>query len=143
MNFQKSKVDLLFSTSGDLCLDSTKGDLADSKKYAYRALIQQIKARLMSSPGDWKLAGGIGAGLNRFSGKPNNQEIGGLIKDSIIRALTLNSFLKSNEFSVEVFPVSKQQIGILLSVKPYGSIENLRLTFSYDFKENNIVGRNI
>lgn len=143
MSFHRSKIDMMWTEAGDLFLDSAREDLADTTSLPYRAMIQQILTRVQSSTGDWRLQGSIGANLNKFLGKPNTSSLGNDVKSSVVNALTLGSFLNSAEFQVEVFPISKKEIAILILVQPSGDRAQIRLAFSYNSQDNKVVQRNL
>lgn len=142
MSFHRSKVDLLFSDSGDFSLDSKRGDISDTTELLYRAFIQQILTRIESSRGDWKLEPNIGANLLNFAGKVNTPVLGNSIRLAVVNSLIQDSFIKSSELKVEVFPVSKTNIAILVLIQPKGVREQIRLAFTYDTKDNKIIPRN-
>jgi hypothetical protein len=141
--YHRTKVDLLWADSGDLSLDTTREDLADTTSLSYRAMIQQVRTRVESSQGDWRLQQSIGANLNRFLGKPNNARLGAEIKNSITAALTSGAFLRATELQVEVFPVSKKEIAIIVMINPTGDRAQVRLAFSYNSQDNKVVQRNL
>lgn len=143
MSYHRSKVDLLWSDAGDLGLDETRKDLADTTSLPYRAMIQQILTRVQSSAGDWRLQPSIGANLNRFLGKPNTPTLGTNIKNSVVNALTSGAFLRASELQVEVFPISKQEIAILVIIQPSGDRSQIRLAFSYNSQDNKVIPRNL
>lgn len=143
MSFQRSKVDLLWSDAGDFHLDPVREDLADTTSLSYRAMIQQVKTRLESSKGDWRLQPSIGADLTRFLGKPNTAELGTLIKNSVTAALLAGAFLRATELQVEVFPISKKEIAILVNIQPSGDHAQIRLAFSYNSQDNKVIPRNL
>jgi hypothetical protein len=143
MGYQRSKVDLLWTDAGDMALDDVREDLADTTLLSYRAMIQQTRTRVESSQGDWRLQTSIGANLNRFLGKPNTATLGGQIKNSITAALTSGGFLRASELQVEVFPISKKEIAILVLIQPSGEREQVRLAFSYNSQDNKVVPRNL
>ncbi len=143
MSFHRSKVDLLWTDAGDLFLDENREDLADTTSLSYRAMIQQILTRVQSSTGDWRLQPSIGANLNKFLGKPNTQALGVNIKNSVTNALTSGAFLRATELQVEVFPLSKKEIAILVIVQPSGDRAQIRLAFSYNSQDNKVIPRNL
>lgn len=140
MSFHRSKVDLLWTDSGDLSL-SDRLDLADTTALNYRAFIQQITTVVSASSNDWRLQPGIGANLNRFVGKPNNAELGQAIRRSIINGLS--TVVRPQELMVEVFPIAKDEVAILLVINPYGDRGEIRLAFSYNSVDNKLLLRNV
>lgn len=143
MSFHRSKVDLLFTDSGDFQIDSIREDLKDTSEIPYRAFIQQIATRVSSSRGDWRLQPTLGAGLTTHLGKPNTAELGRQVQLAVLNSLTQDAFIKSSEVKVEVFPIAKNQIAILVLVQPTGDREQVRLSFTYDTKDNKVLPRNV
>lgn len=141
--FQRSKIDLLWTDAGDLSLDTVRGDLADTTSLPYRALIQQIKTRIESSSNDWRLQPGLGANLSQYLGRQNTAELGVQIKNSVTSALISGGLVRASELQVEVFPLSLEEIAILIRVNPSGDRAQVRLTFSYNSQDNKVIQRNL
>ena len=143
MSYQRSKIDLLWTDSGDFSLDTKRGDLADTINHSYRALIQQISTRISSSKNDWRLIPNLGANLSQALGRPNTRELGNEIKGLVTSALLSGTLLTASELEVDVFPVSKTEIAILIIVTPAGDKAQIRLNFTYNTKDNKIIQRNL
>lgn len=143
MSYHRSKIDLLFTDSGDYKFDSVTSDFADTTEIPYRAFVQQIATRVSSTRGDWRLQPNIGASLTQNLGRPNSPELGRQIQLAVINSLTQDAFIKSSELKVEVFPIAKNQIAILVLVQPVGDREQIRLSFTYNTKDNKVLPRNI
>lgn len=142
MSFHRSKVDLLWSDSGDFCLDAVRKDLADTTAIPYKAFLQQVLTRIQSNAGDWKLQPSIGANLTQNLGQPNTSALGAKIQTQVMNALTRNGFLKNSELKVDVFPISQHELMIIVTIHPSGDREQLRLSLSYSSRDNRVVQRN-
>lgn len=142
-NRLREDVDFYWLSSGDLCLDSERGDIKDTSRYNYRSTIQRILTRVMSKPGDWRVTDNMGANLEQFLGRPNDQETGLEIQSAVYYELVANDFLRPNEVEVEVFPLSKTQVVIIVKVTPANQRDAIKLIFSYDARDNIVVPRNL
>lgn len=131
--------DLYFTDAGDF-VEGDNGDILDTKNYQFRGAIQRIITRVMSTRGDWRLQNSVGANIMEFRGKPNNRAIGELIKTRITSELVNGKVLRTNNFTVDVTPISPTQIAIIVAVG--NQRRETVLAFSYDFKDNHIVPRN-
>jgi len=140
MSYHSTKVDLLFDSGGDFIFDEDTKDFKDTTEIKYRAFLQQIHTVLMSSTGDWKSQPSLGANLKSFLGKPNTAELGNAIRNRITQSVL--GIMKQTEFSIEVFPISAQDIGIILLIEPEGDRVQLRLVYSYNTKDNILFSKN-
>lgn len=143
MGYHKSKVDLYFTESGDFALDAKREDLLDTSNSNYRAFIQEILTRALSNKGEWRMQPDIGANINDYLGQPNNAVLGQRVYNSLYNALTQNGFLKSSELKIDVFPISKNDIGILLTIQPHGDYQQVKLSFTYTSADHRLIPRNI
>lgn len=143
MGFHRSKVDLAWADTGDYAVDPVKGDLQDTTSLQYRAFIQQIVTRIQSSRGDWRLQPTIGTDLDRYLGKPNTSKLGTDIRNSVMGSLTTGGLMAAGELTVDVFPIDKHQVAILLRIQPSGDREQIRLSFTYNSQDNKVIPRNL
>lgn len=134
---------MMWSDSGDYVIDPVKEDLQDTTSLSYRAFIQEITTRIQSNTGDWRLQPTIGTNLDKFLGKPNTSKIGIEIQNTVSSALTRGGFIASSEFTIDVFPIDKHQIAILLLIRPSGDRDQIRLSFTYNSKDNKVIPRNL
>lgn len=141
MGLHATKNDCLWSSSGDFALDTVRGDLKDTRAYTLRALIQQIETHIQSNKGNWLLHPTIGIQLRNFVGKPNNEELGLQLENSVRNEFLQSGLLRANELNVRVFPTSKDSVMILLEITPNGEREQVKLAFSYNTQENAISPR--
>jgi len=135
-------LDFHFTSNGDFCLDNT-GKLKDTKLSKYRFLIQRVNNRISSKPGDWILAPEVGAGLTDFIGQRNTPENGKLIEYRIFSELTRGNFIDSRHLSVKVFPISESGVGVIIAINPPDTTGQVTLTYSYDYRDNKLVPRNV
>jgi hypothetical protein len=135
-------IDLYFTSAGDYFLDPDVNDLLDTRKIKLRCLIQRVMTRIRASKGDWRSQPQIGAQIAGFAGRPNTAETAEEIKSMLSNELMVDGFLKPNEVAIEIFPVSKRQIAIILQIRPMGQIEEVFLSFTYDARDNKLVARN-
>lgn len=138
---RRSEFDLFWTSSGDFAFEPTKKDFKNTKIYNYRSMIQRILTRVMSSPGDWEFSPQLGAGLESFLGKKNTEALGNEIQLRIENELITANFLSLNEFLVNVFPISKEEIGIVIEVTPNNQRESILLKFTYNASDNRVVHR--
>jgi len=138
----RNLVDLRWTDSGDLCLDSEDGDLKDTAKENFQAAIQHIEARLQSTAGDWQTSPETGAGIKRFAGKQSNPELGSQLETVILNELTRGQLFKPNEVDVQVFPISEKAIACMIFVRPNGQRETMQIAISYDLQDNKVSVRN-
>ena len=132
--------DLLYTDNGDFWVGSN-GDLEETKNYLYKGLIQKIRTRLESNPGDWKLQPGIGAGLQGFRGRENTRNLGDEIKTVVANEILQIGFLSPNEFVVDVIPTSTTSIMIIIAIKTPRDNGQIILPVTYDMRENKIIPR--
>lgn len=134
--------DFYFTSEGDFFL-SEAGDFEDTQNHQYRALIQQILTRLMSTRGDWPLQPTVGANLGEFLGAANTAQTGQLIRARILSELSREALLNPQDMKVDVVPVSRNAVMILLVIVPPGSTQAVYLNFTYNLSENKLVPRNL
>jgi len=135
-------VDLYFSDDGDFSLGSNN-DLEDTNKYDYRGFMQRILTRLSSKKREWAQAAHLGANLSDFVGKPNTEEIGNRIQDRIYSVLLQEDLLYGHEFTIDVVPVTKYEVAIIMVITPPRNEGGIVLTFSYDMRNNRLIPRSI
>ena len=135
--------DLYFTEEGDFYYDEDRDDFSDTKDDQYRGLLQKIHTRLSSTTGDWAMQADIGSNLGDFVGKPNTQAIGEQIKRRIYSALSNGSLLNSKELAVDVIPITRKKLAIILSINPGDVANYITLTYTYDMRDNKLIPRNL
>lgn len=142
MSKYKYTTDFYFTDDGDFRLGSD-GDFEDTANYQYRGLIQRVITRLSSAKGEWRLQPLEGVNLTDFLGKPNTREVGGRVRERVYSELIRDNLVSPADLKVEVFPLSKTEIAILVVITPPDIASKIFLTFSYDMKDNKLHPRNI
>jgi len=135
-------VDLFFSSNGDFRLGSS-GDLDTTVGYEYRALVQAIMKRLSSTKLDWPMQPGIGANLGDFVGQENSRATASRIKSRIVSELTRDHLVSGQNLQVQIVPVSKEAVLILIFIKVTDSSQPISIQLSYDMRENKMIPRNL
>lgn len=135
-------IDIYWSTEGDFVLGN-RGDFKSTEDLQSRTLIQKVLKRLMSAPGDWRMAPEIGVSWGKAIGEPNNAKTGALVQRMVSSELARGGLLSASEFTVTVFPVSKKELAVLLQISPKGVRGEITLTFVYDMRDNRIIPRGI
>ena len=143
MNRYQRQTDFYWLEQGDLFLDSSTGDLADTKNHQYRGFIQRVLTQIMSRKGEWQNEQSVGVNLDDFLGKRNNAANGERLKSRIMTELVKNQLVSASDLNVSVFPTSNTSLAIIVSIQPPGTAKRIVLTFSYDMRDNHIVPRNV
>tara|TARA_Y100000310_G_scaffold336411_1_gene420869 strand:+ start:1004 stop:1504 length:501 start_codon:yes stop_codon:yes gene_type:complete len=97
--------DLLFDDSGDPVI--VFGD---------DWVLREINKRVRTTNPDWSSHPNVGADIEEFVGRPNTQSIGKQIEFSIVKALTVDSFLQPAKIKVETVPTTLTSIAVLINV---------------------------
>ena len=123
-----SMVDFGWTSQGDLELFN--GDIADTVNTVGKAFIQEVGDRIRSSQGEWTMYPTRGADIDQFIGEINDREVRDGISDSIKFALTKDSFLTRNDFTILVARVATTEVAIridfdtsLVDVEPHSSLQ--------------------
>jgi hypothetical protein len=106
--------DLHINEAGDLELGHN-GDLACS--YDDDVTVEGIIFRLKTYTGNYRLEPECGAGLEDFIGQPNAPELGDAVVQRVVYALTHDSFVNPDALTVDVAPLSPQELIIITTVK--------------------------
>jgi len=155
MEAVRDSVDIGFDSEGDIMLTSNidpvwanafdmfdmelslENDIARFGNINGRILEQMIMKRLLSTPGDWEQDPYSGAYLNQFIGEKINPSTLSAIKNTIITSLTHDSLIRTGNIIVEVIPVTKHIINILMLVRD-GSV-NRRFSFGFYLHEHGTI----
>jgi len=136
------KNDLAWTSRGDYVV-AHNGDIMDTNTDPLRSLYQEVKTRIKSNIGDWKLNQNVGASLGDFVGEPNNKMTAESIKTRIKTSLTKDGFINSKDIKIKYMPVDVDMLMFRVSIevaktaKNAGS-ENLKINVIYNYSENNI-----
>lgn len=106
--------DIFLTSTADLKLDGS-GDFALVS--GNTALLQQVRFRLQTVQGDWRLYPNCGASLEGFLGQPNNAVTGAAVQTAVMDALTHDSFLYPSQLTITVVPVNLNELGIVVQIK--------------------------
>ena len=104
INARIGLVDVSWSAAGDFILE--KGDLQDTGKVFGLAFLQEVKARVSTTVGDWATVPNLGCYLDQMSGQPNNQNTANALQAAITYSLTNDNYLAPSDFSINVIPMS-------------------------------------
>lgn len=135
-------IDTYFTDTGDFFLGDN-GDLRDTLNDSYRGMLQRVLTRVQSRKGDWATQTSVGAGLTAVIGKPNTAEAGAAIRNLIHTELLQEDLLRSSEFVVDAFPLTKHIVAVAIVITPPRSGGQVVLTFTYDVRDNRMIPRNI
>jgi len=136
----KSSVDLHWSQDGDFSL-GVNGDLRKANSEGGRVARQLVMKRLQSSLGDWALHPDIGADLSHFAGLPNTRATGMLIKSKVTATLLEDGLLSGESLKVQVVPVSRTKVLVLIYARIHMSGEDIFINMQYDLRENKMIPR--
>ena len=129
-----NKQDFLWGDIGDLIIEN--GDIKDSRLDGASGFLDEVKIRVSSSVGDWKLSPEKGASLPFFEGRTNNEKTRSEIITSITESLLAGGFLHARQFNVSVIPISEDEIAIRvdfsreLSILIDEEIDGIKLVYS-------------
>ena len=132
--------DLTWRMSGDFVLGAS-GDLEDTR-YAnkYTAFIQKVQTRIESATYDWPLLG-IGANLGNILGMPNSKETADFILRQVNAELQRDGLLKAKEYQIDIFPVNRNMMQMIIAIFPPGSNQKLVLNYQYLLRDNRYIPR--
>lgn len=130
-------IDLWLTEQGDLDVDSS-GDLETTEDSFGRAVLQEIRNRLRSNLGDWKLHESLGSNLQRFIGAPLNADTLGLIVAQIEQALSFDGFLRIGEFQIVTLQMTREIAIFRIIVQT--SEGELSTSIGYDSDQQRFIG---
>lgn len=134
--------DLAWTSRGDLVI-SHNGDIMDTDADPLRSLYQEVKTRIKSELGDWKLQSNVGASLGDFVGELNNKLTAEAIKTRIKVSLTRDGLVNSADLAIKYMPIDVDRLMFRVSIqvaqtaKNAGS-ESLKIHVVYHYSENNV-----
>ena len=100
------------------------------------ALLESCMYRLKTVIGDWVLEPLCGASLETLIGEPNSPDTATQMEQMILRALTHDGFLSSDEIHMVTMPVDSSTILSTITITYGGKQTNLSI--SLDLKEGKI-----
>lgn len=104
INSRINLIDVSWSAAGDFILE--KGDIQDTGKVFGLAFLQEVRARVATTVGEWATIPTLGCYLDQMTGQPNNQETANVLQQSIIYSLTNDRYLSPADFTVTITPIS-------------------------------------
>lgn len=131
------QIDFWFTEDGDLSVDAT-GDLKDTRGTLGRAILQEVRDRLMSRPGDWPLNQSIGSILGDFLGDPGSEIALHNAAAEIGRALAVDRLLIAGEF--DVFPMLFSEKVFVFRIVIYTHDGDLTAQFGFDSDRQRFIG---
>ena len=115
----------LIGEDGDFVISSSSDALLESCMYRLKTVI-----------GDWVLEPLCGASLETLIGEPNSPDTATQMEQMILRALTHDGFLSSDEIHMVTMPVDSSTI-LSTIIITYGG-KQTNLSISLDLKEGKI-----
>lgn len=134
--------DLAWTSRGDIII-SHDGDIMDTNADPLRSLFQEVKTRIKSEIGDWKLSPTVGSSIGDYVGEPNNKLTAEAIKTRIKVALTQDGLVNSSDLSIKYMPIDIDRLMVRVTIlvaqtaKNAGS-ESLKINVLYHYSENNV-----
>lgn len=104
-------VDIKLDENGDIVIGE-HGDLELVR--GEWAIFQQIRWRIQTELGDWRLEPDCGTTLWRLAGAPNSEQTGQEIEAEVRRALTHDGFVPDQMLTIEVAPESEDSIAVFM-----------------------------
>lgn len=134
-------IDLFWSFRGDLSIDHD-GDVADTELDPLRSIVQEVRTRVRSDPGDWMLYPEVGAGVSDFVGQPNDKINAEQLKSRIIAALARHSLVQTSDLKIQYMPIGRENLLLRLSLQVMPTPENyasesLTIHLLYSYSDNN------
>jgi hypothetical protein len=137
------KIDLGWSFQGDLYLGDD-GDIADTKHDPLRSAVQEVRTRVKSEQGDWKMYPELGATVRDFVGKMNNKKTAEALKTRIISALAQHGFVDPQDLKIMYAPISQDTLIVRITLRVAPTPQNansstIGISFLYNYTENNVL----
>lgn len=135
------ETDLLLSDNGDLQV-AANGDLKLAGPI--RTAKQDVATRIRTQIGEWDLHPSFGSNLARFYGERNNRENAERMKTGVYRSLVRDSRFRDGSVFVEVAPVGKEEVVVLVQLTDSvegETVENsdaILTTFLFNYQEGDI-----
>lgn len=131
--------DILVDDDGDLVVGSD-GDLSIAD--TWRTAVQDAVFRIRTELGDYTPNSDIGSNLHSKVGAYNTRENADTMHAMIKRALSYDNRFAPNEYSINIIPVSKSTIVIMVKFPgPFSDLEDtdeVILSFTFNYSEGDI-----
>lgn len=131
------QTDLFFTYGGDYDIDAN-GDLRDTSNTFGRAIVQEVRNRLTSKRGEWRLEPSIGSDVQDLLGEANTEGLTQEIASEVVRSLTFDRFLNAGEF--EIIPLRLTDAILLFRIVIFTSVGELNATIGYDSNHQRFIG---
>lgn len=130
------KVDLWFSSDGDFAIEN--GDLKDTSALYGRSLLQEIRTRLQTTRGDWRLNSMLGANLEEFLGDPGTMANINRVASAMSYSLTFDNLIPSGDIEIIPYPLNESIVLFRIIVQTQRG--ELTLTMAYDSDQSRFMG---
>ena len=132
-----TEVDLWFTEDGDLDV-SSDGDLRSTKGFFGRAVLQEIRDRIRSKRGEWRLTAAVGSTIESFLGEAGTRINIDAAANEIERALTFDRFLLPGE--LEVIPMQLANDIAVFRIVVFTREGELTTQIGYDSDRQRFIG---
>lgn len=132
-----TELDLWFTDDGDFDIASD-GDLKDTSSSFGRAILQEIRDRLRSKKGEWKLSSTIGSNLESFLGEPGTLQNISKVVAEVERSITFDRMMLPGEF--EVIPLQLTDSIVIFRIIIYTREGELVTQIGYDSDRQRFIG---
>jgi len=126
-NTNYDSIDIEYSYCGDYEV-SDDGDFQDTTYDQIQSLVQEIQTVCNSSIGDWQENPNYAASLTDYVGEPNNRITSRNITDRIKTSLIGNNVVRADDLTINIIPIDRYKVFILVSVKVASTQNNSVLT---------------
>lgn len=126
--------DIKFDKYGDI---NFIGNDIETITTEYDILYQNVVDRLISNFGDYKLDSSFGADISGSIGRGNNAELEKVIRQKIIKALTVDGFISPSDLHVIT---ARHNEKVLIRIDVIGGGESISDTFKVTTTYNTISG---
>lgn len=134
--------DLYFSRRGDYIV-GPEGDLYDTSDDVLRSLLQEIRSRLQSDLGDWRLYPELGAELSALVGEPNNKQTAEALKAKMQASLSQFGLVDTRDMVIQYLPIDAQRLLFRMRITVAATQENLNteslsVQILYNYSDGNL-----
>ena len=130
-------VDIQLEPNGDLKLLPNADIALDD---GMDALEQAIRWRLLTQLGSWSLEPECGVDLEAFAGRPNSPDVADDLVAEIYRALGHDQFLMADEVDVQVAPLDRTRMTVIILVRSPLTADRAAFQFEIDLVTGELSG---
>jgi len=140
MSQNYDRTDLAWTSRGDVVIGHN-GDLMDTYDDPLRSLHQEVRTRVMSAVGDWRIYPELGASIEDYVGEPNTKITAEAVKTRVTAAITRNGLVSNSDLKVQYVPIDIDKLMLRISIRVAPTARNggsnyLGINFLYDYSEN-------